>query len=180
MAASLGSWRQWNWAGMQSRPPLRLLGSVGFQQAAAVIPSPREFLHQRLEVIELLDWQAQQRDTRGGKEEVHKHVPLSGLGAIVAGVVQLDAEHGHPVLVSANEEIDVLLADHLKRSIDLFMLEDIGQPGFDLDAAALLGDLKEAAVEAGLRGREEGLRRVMVRAGDAGIRKRSDQIHGRD
>lgn len=151
--------------------------SERFEEATAVVPGAGVFLNESFEVVEFRHGQSHQGDTGGGEEEVHKHVPLFDLGSVVAGIIQLNAEHRHPVLVPANEEIDVLLADHLKGTIDLFMLEDISQPGLDLDAAAFLGDLKQTAMKPGLRGSEEGFGRVSVGHGHTHFRIRGNELH---
>jgi hypothetical protein len=66
---------------------------------------------QHMRVVRRLDWHAQQRQAGGGKDPVDGDVTFLPVGALVAGVVELDAKqraHGSRV---AEQEIDVLLRD---------------------------------------------------------------------
>lgn len=72
----------------------------------------------------------------------------------------------------------MLLADFIEsRYITLGVLKHICQSGFDLDQAAVLGDLSQAAVKPRFSKAQERLGRVMVAERDAGLRRRSNEIH---
>lgn len=122
-----------------------------------MLPGVGEFGDELFDVVDFMDGQAEEGDAGGGEEVLDEAIALAAVGCVVAGVVDFDAEHGHPVVGAADEEVDVLLADFLESALAGDGLEDVGESGFDLDEAAILGDLEEAGVESGFSGGEQGL-----------------------
>lgn len=128
---------------------------TAFQSGPALEPALRELLHHALDLLDLAHVDAEQGNAGGGEEGIHEHVALLAVLPLVAVVVQLDAEHGHPVFIAADEEVDVLLRDLGEGGAVVFLvLEDIGQPGLHLNAAAVLGNLLQAGVKTSLGMRE--------------------------
>ena len=144
------------------------------------MPSAGEFGDEFFEIAEFAHGEAQEGDAGGGEEVVHEHVAVFAVGALVTVVIQLDAEHGHPVVISADQEIDVLLADHLEGTVGLFVLKHIRQTRFDLNATAGVGDLGKAVVETLFRVGEQRLGGVLVGQADADFGIGGNELHKRE
>ena len=141
------------------------------------MPGAGEFGDEFFKIVEVTHGEAQQGHAGGGEEIVHEHVPLPAVRPLVAGVVQLDAEHGHPVVIAADQEVHVLLGNHLEGAVDLLMLEHIGQTRLDLDAAAAVGDLGQAVVEAPFIVREQCLGGVFIGHANTDFGIWGDELH---
>jgi len=120
-------------------------------------------------LIHLVQRQAQERHADGGEDVVLILVRFLALFCRMAAVVQLDGEHGHPVLIPADEEIHVLLADLIAVADGPSdRQDDIGQIDLGEELAAALGKLVEKVEEAGLVFGEEGLGGIHVLEADLG------------
>ncbi|MEQ1934342.1 MAG: hypothetical protein ABL962_10775 [Fimbriimonadaceae bacterium] len=68
---------------------------------------------------------------------VHLCVAPFSVCALMAGVVEFNAHHGHPVGNSAYQEIHVLLADFVEAS-SVVMLDEVSQPWLARNEASAL------------------------------------------
>lgn len=121
-------------AGIQSRPPLGVSGGglagpqleerfahgllLGWRETVlenmpALVPGLGELADEFLVLIHLVQGQPQEGQADGGEDVVLVPVCLVPPFVVMAAVVELDGEHGHPVVISADEEIDVLLTPAL-------------------------------------------------------------------
>lgn len=80
---------------------------------------------------------ANERQADGGEEAIDEHITHFALLSFMAVVVQFDPEHGHPVIISADQKIDVLLA-HLVEPSQVVVLKDISEPRLAQNSATLL------------------------------------------
>jgi hypothetical protein len=129
-------------------------------------------------LVDLVQRQAQQGQANSGEDVVLDHVRLVTAFIAVAAVVELDAEHGHPVFIPADEEIDVLFVEFVPVTKTVGGRDDdVGQIDLGEELAATLAELVEKTEEAGLVFGEQGLGGVNVPEADLGAARRCDEDH---
>ena len=80
---------------------------------------------------------ANERQADGGEEAIDEDIPHFAFFSLMAVIIEFDPEHGHPVIISADQKIDVLLA-HLVEPSQVVVLKDISEPRLAQNSATLL------------------------------------------
>lgn len=117
---------------------------TGLKDVPALVPGLGKLAEEFPVVFYFVQGQAQEGQADGGEDIILVPVRLVPPFVRVAAVVELDGEHGHPVFIPADEEIDVLLADLVAvadGSGD--RQDDVGQIDLGEELAAALGELVE-------------------------------------
>lgn len=187
---------------MESRPPLDRLGGglarpqleerfahglllgwreTGLKKMPALVPGLGELADELLVLIHLVQGQAQEGQADGGEDVVLVPVCLVSPFVVVAAVVEFDGEHGHPVVIPADEEIDVLLADPIAVANGAGDRgDDVGQIDLGEELAAPLGELMEKVEESGLVFGEQGFGGIDVLETHLSAGWWSDEFHAMD
>ena len=87
-----------------------LVGFLLCQRCPALLPGLCQLADQGFDLLDLANVDADQRHSGRGKQGIDKHVALLTVFSFMRIVVQFNAEHGHPILVTADQEVDMLLA----------------------------------------------------------------------
>lgn len=107
----------------------------------ALLPGGRELVDEGFDLVELPSMHLQERNPSGQKDVVHQqpiaHLALEPVSTAVV-LIEFDGEHGLPVLLAADEEIDVALAE-FEETGDGFVLEDVRKARLALNMAAVAG-----------------------------------------
>jgi hypothetical protein len=120
----------------------------------------------------------EERQADGGEYVLLVHVPLGGGDAEDIGLLEIDADHGHPVLIPADEEVDALFVHSVAVAQGAGDGgDDVGEADLDEDLAAALAELLEEIEVTRLGRVEHRLRSIDMREADGWAGWKDEIVH---